>query len=242
MRKMIVVLLVALIASVAFGVGTIGSPSASLDKGEVSIGYNYVQSEQDVKVTGLGWLSGTLEDVKTDLNVGTLSYGVTDAVDIFGRFGYADVDAGIVEDNGEQLLGLGIKATLFDFSKDEEEAELKSDLTIGVSAQVNWLRLDDSIPVCREHTIDVDIDVTEVIIAVGPTLDFGNWSIYGGPAIYFLDGDVDLGQMEGQLEETTDLIGFVGASVDVTSDVSIVAEYQIGSDFEVVSIGALFKF
>ena len=237
-----VMLLVILICSFCIA-APIGSPTASLEAGKASIGGELSRQTQDVQVYGTGLLDGIAADVQTDMASLLLSYGMTDRFNVYGRLGYIDVEG----NQKERLTGVGARATL-------AENLLTEGLDIGITGQFNLARLQTQIPVkicpCFSIPVDADIDLFETILAIGPSYEYGDFTVYGGPAIYRLDGDIEASAKlppwmkveDGSIKETTSIIGWIGGSWNAWKDLQLTGELQFGSDFSNIGLGCIWKF
>jgi hypothetical protein len=100
-----------------------------------------------------------------------------------------------------------------------------------------------------------EIKYWEVQLAIGPTWQMeDNFSIYGGPFLHFIDGDldfsgetIDLGsrigmESTGDIEEKSQFGGYVGASWDASERTSCFIECQLTGDAWGIGIGAARKF
>ena len=100
-----------------------------------------------------------------------------------------------------------------------------------------------------------EIKFWEVQLALGPTwrLD-DSFSIYGGPFLHFVNGDIDFsGETEeldsrigmessGDLEEMSQFGGYVGASWKANESTSCFIECQLTGDAWGIGIGAARRF
>jgi len=195
-----------------FAFGYVGRPTAELNKGQWSAGFNYSYSTQDLdttKMKGSYYEDGVLDDsdsyklkskdFDTQRYLGRIVYGVNDSWEVYGQLGGADVKGkfrgeededewwGINFDN-DFTWGWGTKIT---FAKQPKT-------NWGVALQMNWLNTsfsekdsdeeDGSSESWKENT---DLKTWDLLIAVGPTVDMGGWKLYGGPFYYYLSGDLD---------------------------------------------------
>ena len=158
-----------------------------------------------------------IDDVKTQRYYGTIGYGLSNSWEAYVQLGIADVKAksrdsvydpldepdapwerpdwqwaGHNFDN-DLAWGLGTKITFLE----------QGNWRWGASVQMNWV--DTSHDVTKAGETDSEIDwiakeefdysTYDLIIAVGPTVDMGGWSLYGGPFYYMLEGDLDIDAM-----------------------------------------------
>jgi hypothetical protein len=199
-----------------FAFGYIGQPTAELNKGQWSAGFNYSYSTQDLDTTKMKWSEleygdfaddpafGSFKmenkDFDTQRYLGRIVYGLNDSWEVYGQLGGADVkgkfrevgdtdwdDTSINFDN-DFTWGWGTKIT---FAKQPKT-------NWGVALQMNWLNTswsdkgsDEWDGVSESWQETVDLDTWDLVIAVGPTVDMGGWKLYGGPFYYYLSGDYD---------------------------------------------------
>ncbi len=196
-------------ASVVFGFDPMGPPKATLKQGQPSVGIEYLYGNMDLESFGTPFLPETfvvseaseidLNDLQINKISGIFGYGLSDSLEIFGRVGMAaaDVDSGANPDhfggligssNFDFSIGAGARATIFEWK----------DISVGVLAQVSVVQLDGfddySAPdfLDRPVTVSTELTMIEVQLALGPTWNCTeNFSIYGGPFLHFVDGDVD---------------------------------------------------
>jgi hypothetical protein len=206
-----------------------------------------------------------IEDLESNIIMGRASYGINDNWDAFVRVGITDVESDIEQtfpDSAQHEYqgfdgsfgfgwGFGTRAT---FWQDEE-------VSWGGLFQITWLEPDDSSitsiisPGDLNYSGSAEIDIWEVQIAVGPTLRLDdNFRVYGGPFLHFVNGDLDLSgstvdmgtdlrvEAEGDIEEKSQIGGYVGANLDVDQNTSCCLEFQFTSDAWGIGIGAARRF
>lgn len=230
-KKVIVILVVVLCCSVpSFGLSFMGAPKAGLSQGQCRIGLDYSHSEMDLEFSASGVPSETLE-VETDMLFANLGYGLADTWEGFVRLGVASIEIDEFDGGGEFAYGFGTKATFI-----EQDA-----VSWGGLFQINWFEGDDSI-----DGVDVDIDVYEIQIAIGPTYEAENIRIYGGPFLHLFDGD---GKIEAVLpffglinadfdiEQESEIGGYVGTQIDIAENSNVNIEFQFTGDAWAVGAG-----
>lgn len=236
-----VVLMVAgLWTSAALALTPMGPPMASLKQGQSSLGFDFSYSETDVEVSGLG-ISETLDDVESFTYLANLSYGIADNWEAFIRLGLAEAEFEEFKGSSEFAYGFGTKVTL-----GKQDA-----LTWGGLFQMTWAKSDDSLtghlPGYGIVTADLEIDFYEIQIAVGPTYELNDTtSIYGGPFLHFIDGDLDVSVLgvTGSLdvEQESEFGGFVGTQFDLAENTSCCVEYQLTNDAWAICTGIVWRF
>jgi hypothetical protein len=193
-----------------FAFGYIGQPTAELNKGQWSAGFNYSYSTQELDKTKMKWveyIDGVLDDsgsrkmeskdFDTQRYYGRLVYGIADSWEVYGQLGGADVkgkfrevgddDWWSVNFDNDFAWGLGTKIT---FAKQPKT-------NWGVALQMNWLNTscskkgsDEEDGYSESWKDTSDLKTWDLLIAVGPTVDMGGWKLYGGPFYYYLSGDL----------------------------------------------------
>ena len=134
--------------------------------------------------------------------------------------------------------GFGTKAT---FAKNDN-------VSWGALFQMGWTKSEDTYTDTDFGfgTVDLEADFYEMQIAVGPTYEMQGWRIYGGPFLYFLDGDLDFKAVgvsgSFDLEEESQFGGYVGAEFDLAENCLLYVEGQFTSDAYTVGTGIGWKF
>jgi len=225
----------------------------------------------------------TLTNLHMDKIWTKISYGVTDDWDVFLRLGTSDMDfdySGRMicvnnacdaftlgqEQNGDNgfAIGLGTKVT---FHKEEN-------IKWGGLFQISWCQSDGKesgalLPAesmtdwSDSFSHSVDIELIEIHVALGPEYQLAdNISIYGGPFLHFINGNVEGHYYESGMftlpdpdvfsEYTTDYTcdidqrtffgGYVGLEMDLTKNVSANIEYQHTATADALAINLTWKF
>jgi hypothetical protein len=247
-----------------------GPPVAGLKQGQFKTGVEFSYSEMDLETTdgtfvelldGLFFDAGqatsfTIKDfeiAKTYLNLG---YGFADMFEGFLRVGgtkgsFGDSiweDAEEFDSGNELAVGAGIKVTfleqdglklggLFQGSASEYHGKMESP---------NWTGPDF-----------VEIDMTEVQLAVGASYTWAErFSIYGGPFMHFVGGELD-NEVGASITETGELLnsqyvwdldedsvfgGYVGAQLEVAEGCSVNVEYQKTAAADAFAASILWRF
>jgi hypothetical protein len=203
-----------------------------------------------------------INDLKSNIIMARAGYGINDSWDAFVRIGLADAkddidqtypDGAMHEFKGYDgsfglAWGAGTKAT---FWQDEQ-------LSWGGLFQITWLDPDDSsikLAGDPEFSGKADVGFWEVQIAAGPTWRaFDNLRIYGGPFLHFVNGDLDikgstvdmgaeiLTKASSDIEEKSQVGGYVGAQFDLDQNTSCIVECQLTDDAWGIGIGAARRF
>lgn len=247
-----------------FALSFMGPPTAELDQGQYSLGYNYSYSIQDLDKVRQNWFmisGGTItssgesqlriEDLSIQRHYAGVNCGLMDWWEIYARIGLSDVKGEIHWFDGEQKAeynfdndfawGWGTKVT---FKKSNAVAW-------GAALHMNWLDTSTSktenISGSGLRRDEVSIDTYDTLLAVGPTIDMGGWKLYGGPFYYSLDGDYirernffELNYIEREdahIEEDSSFGAFIGAVVDLADNADLTTELSFTSDGWALGIG-----
>ena len=213
---LVVVILTALaLTGSALALAPMGPPTAGLKTGQFRAGVEYSYSDVDMELDG-----ETLDSVTSNMIFGNLGYGIMDEWEAFVRLGVANVDVDTFSGDYGFAWGLGTKYT---FLKQEG-------LDWGALFQMTWTNSEDD---------GVEIDFYDMQIAVGPTYKLSDTlSIYGGPFLHFIDGDVE----GADLEEDSAFGGYVGAEAALANNTSLFGEVQLTGAGWAIGMGINWKF
>jgi hypothetical protein len=230
--------------------------SQDLDKTKITYEGSWIDYQPDGTVDDDGTYSGSykleVRNLNTNLYYGRLSYGLLDTWEVYGQLGFADVKAETKEEtdyewygynlDNELAYGLGTKYT---FLKKEK-------MDWGVGVQLNFYSNsieddyseafdDEGYTWTETGTETTDIDTLGILIAVGPTIDMGGWSLYGGAVCQILTAEYeykDEGSWVGEDDyygvwtdedsgdyDQTSFGGYVGAKVGVYKNCSMAVEF-----------------
>ena len=278
MEKRIAVLVVALVvismfSSVALALPPMGPPRATAGQGQWTIGAEYGRGEMDLETSGdvRTVTAGTpansrtkydIEGLESNMFFANLSYGIHDTWDVFVRLGAADAADDIAEDppsgTGTTYTGMdgslgfawgvGARATFWE----------DGDVTWGGLFQATWLDPDGSDVDLKGDPAfsgDADLDFWEIQIAAGPTVEYDNFRVYGGPFLHFVGGDLDIsGQTVSagpitttiaasqDVEEQSIFGGYVGAQWLMAENTTCNVEFQATGDAWAIGVGAIWEF
>lgn len=211
--KLVVVIILAGICSLpAFALPPMGPPKATLEKGQLAVDFKYAYQEMDLQLhgkarenLGSGWLPDdyteySIINLTSNMFLGSVEYGICNNWNVFGHVGAADA-----EDEMKESLECGRPGNQYqDFSSDFKAVWgfgtratfcQDGDLTWGGLFQMTWSNPDDSDVKLRgdpDFSGDLELDFWEIQVAIGPTLQLDGISIYGGPFLHFVQGDMVL--------------------------------------------------
>lgn len=249
-----------LCVSMAFAIAPVGPPTAGLETGQWSVGFDYAHSEIDFDIDMksdivAGLPKSKAKGMKSDAYLVKFNYGISDNWEFYGFLGAADsrgkiedeggiVDGSLDFDGGSNFSGgFGTKWT---FLKEEQ-------LSWGVVYQMSWSQGNDSFiddltafGGGAAEKVDADIDSYDIFLALGPTYEMGNWRVYGGAVLYYYNADVDVKAMNttiatGDVGETM-FGGYVGTVVDLDDSTSLYFDYILANDVWAIGTGVTWKF
>jgi hypothetical protein len=271
----VVLAVTSMFSSVALALPPMGPPRATAGQDQWTIGAEYGRGEMDLETSGdvQEVLLGSAFERSTDFDIdglesnmffANLSYGIHDSWDVFVRLGAADGEGEIDEDPGNGgagdtytgmdgslgfAWGIGTRATFWE----------DGDVTWGGLFQATWLDPDGSDVDLKGDPAfsgDADLDFWEIQIAAGPTVEYDNFRVYGGPFLHFVGGDLDIsGQTVDQpgsititmtasqdIEEESIFGGYVGAQWLMAENATCNVEFQATGDAWAIGVGAIWKF
>lgn len=246
-RRIIVTMGVMLLGTQAFAFDYMGPTTSRLkNSGQFSVAGEYFWSEMEIDADGLPDLdltSDTITDYEIEKVTGNMALGMGRGSELFFRFGVAETDpdnnndwGGIPNNAGSSdealVLGGGAKWTLYD----------GAGFGWGLLTQVSWSEYDfdgRSYSVgAHSVTLSSEFEIFEVQIATGPTLELNEAvTFFGGPFLYFLNGDADFeGTIDGSpstisadLDQESLLGGYIGAELELGRNAVISFEVQATS-------------
>lgn len=253
-----------------FALDPLGPPSSDIEQGQYKIGIDYSHSDMDLELNNgivVEYLDGffydwdeavdlTLKNFKTNRGYANLGYGIADNFEVFFRLGCSNAEFGdsIWEDSEkfdsrtEPAAGFGAKATIF------EEYNLK----LGAIIQANRAGYDGKLKAKHWAASDfVEMDITEIQIAMGITCILSDRvSVYGGPFLHFIDGelndtyseiDTDTGGLltsdySWDIEQDSIFGGFLGTQMELAENCSLYMEFQHTSAADAFGAGISWRF
>ncbi len=259
-RLVIITVGIMLMSTQALAFDLMGFTTSRLkDSGKSSIAAEYFWSNMEIdagNISALDLTSDTINDFEIDKITTKLALGMGRGSEIFFRVGVAYVapdknyDWGGIPDHIRSsdevlLLGGGVKWTLYD----------DANFGWGVLAQTSWAKYDFdgksySVGV-HDVTLSPEFEIVEVQIATGPTLKLNkDLTIFGGPFLYFLNGDADFeGTVDGipatlraDFDQESLLGGYIGAELELGPKVVFSVEVQTTSGSSGVGGQLVWKF
>jgi len=239
MRKLLTVLMVFCAAGQAFALTPLGPPRAGLKKKQHNLGFLFSRSEMDLEVSGYG-LTEELSDTESNMYLVRAGYGISNDCELYSIIGISDISSEEFEGDNEVAWGFGSKLTL-----------VKGDpVTWGGIFQLCHISSEGDVsgyvPGFGVQTIGVDVQFFDIQIAFGPTYTKEAFSIYGGPFLHFVDGDLEgsaLGEtVTFDIEQKSEFGGYVGAQFDLAKSSSLFIEYQMTGDASAIAGGFVWRF
>ena len=273
-------IVIGLSGSVVMALPPMGPPRALVGQDRWAIGVGVSHSKMDLEAYGMaredpdgaGWLPASyakhkIEDYTSNMVLGRLSYGAYDTVDVFVCLGLSDAQDDMTEElatggDGNKYSGLdsslgfawglGARATFWQ----------EGDIVWGGLVQLLWENPSDGdidlTPTDGDPSRlsgDAELDLQEIQVAVGPTVQMEGFSVYGGPFLHFVTGDLDVDasgtdsfsainrvDLSQDIREESEFGFFVGAQGDADQDTSWFLEFQITGDAWGIGIGGVRKF
>jgi len=276
----VILIVIGLSGSVVMALPPMGPPRAVVGQDRWAVGVGFSHSKMDLEAfgevredpDGAGWLPASyakhkIEDLTSNMLLGRISYGAYDTIDVFACIGLSDARDDMTEelasgadgnrytglDNSHGLAyGIGARATFWQ----------EGDIVWGGLVQILWenpsdgdidLTPTDGDP--AKLSGDVELELQEIQVAVGPTVQLEGISLYGGPFLHFVKGDLDidvsgvdsfsaLNRVDASLDirEETEFGVFVGAQGEANQDMSWFVEIQMTGDAWGIGIGGIGRF
>lgn len=193
-----------------------------------------------------------IDGLKSDMIFGSLAYGLCDNWQVYVRLGAANAKdelraRGFFAFPGESYdfsgshgfaWGVGTRATFCQCGP----------WTFGGVGQVTWVNPDDD-DVSWSAVLDGDninisgkskFDWRQFQVGLGVTYQADGWSVYGGPCLFFVKGDLDATVTESQdgspayldkyrheIREESEFGGWVGVGCDLPQNAKCYAEAQV---------------
>lgn len=225
--KKTVITIIALMCSQAYCLTLMGPPMAELEQGQKSVGLNLSYSEMDLEESILG-ISIDIDEVESFAYLFNLGYGISDNLDAYLRLGLTDIEYEDFDGSSEFAYGFGMKFTI----------SQQDSMTFGGLFQILWSEADDTI-----LGIKTEYEAYEIQIAVGPTYDMDGISIYGGPFLHFVDGEIEYaGVITSDIEQESEFGGYVGLNAELTESANWQIELQFTGDAYAICSGIGWKF
>lgn len=255
------------LTTTAFALDPLGPPVASQEKDKPVVGLGYLYSEMDLHAdsmtveTPLGNLqlpSTEIKAIKMNKFYANLTSTLGENYDIFLRLGImnANPDKGKNRDNlGGYIsdsdygfiFGGGFKTTLYQ--------SMNGKTKWGLLGQLSYASLDFDKKIYSvngsDASLSANVNMLEIQLATGPTYQVTDKiSIYGGPFLHFVKGEAELRgsvndisvQGSSDLEQESELGGFIGLSTDLAKNTNFNIEYQLTDDAQAVGFRFIHRF
>ncbi len=255
--------------STAFAMDPLGAPIATLEPGQVQLGFDYSRSTMDFLLkkgefisyensftfeTGKAF-SVTINDFERNSSYVNFGYGVDYNWDVFIRLSSTQAEFGDsllnqaeeFESDSVPAFGGGIKATFYDGDY----------LKVGGLIQANWAHYNGQLnSPLWELPQFIEANITEIQMTIGASYMWidGIW-LYGGPLVHFISGEFeDTLIKEGEtsyffrsetswdIEGDTTYGGYIGTQVDIGEDCSLSIEYQLTEAADALGASIVFRF
>ena len=276
----VIFIVIGLSGSIALALPPMGPPKALVGQDRWAVDLGVSHSKMDLQAfgtaredpDGAGWRPASfadhrIEDYTSNMLLGRICYGAYDTVDVFVCLGLSDAQDDMTEelatgadgnkytglDSGHGFAyGLGARATFWQ----------EGDLTWGGLIQILWenpgdgdidLTPTDGDP--TKLTGDAELDLQEIQVAVGGSVQMDGFSVYGGPFLHFVTGDLDVDaigtdsfsavnrvDLSADIREESEFGIFAGAQGEVDQDTAWFLEFQITGDAWGIGLGGERKF
>lgn len=276
----VILIVIGMSGSIALALPPMGPPRALVGQDRWAVDLGVSHSKMDLQAFGksredpggAGWLPSSyadhrIEDYTSNMVLGRVCYGAYDTVDVFVCLGLSDAQDDMTEElatgpDGNKYTdldsshgfayGLGARATFWQ----------EGNIIWGGLVQILWenpsdgdidLRPTDGDP--SKLSGDVEIDLQEIQVAVGPTVQMEGLSVYGGPFLHFVTGDLDVEatgtdsfsavnrvDLSADIREESEFGVFAGAQGQVDQDTFWFVEFQITGDAWGIGIGGERRF
>jgi len=145
--------------------------------------------------------------------------GVIDGVSLFGGGGIMDMDISDYSDSPGTWI-VGVRGAV----------ALNDEWSLGGVGQVSGWSATDT----------VDVDAVETTLAAAVQWSSGPWSVYGGPYVHLLDGELSYLGIDLDVEGDDEFGGFLGAGYEIADSVTVSAEYRSIQQGAVVGVSWAF--
>ena len=276
----VIFIVIGISGSIATALPLMGPPRALVGQDRWAVDLGVSHSNMDLEALGTTrestggpllspqYSKHRIEDLTTNMVLGRLSYGAYDTVDVFACLGLSDAQDEMTEEistgsDGNKYTdldcsygfayGFGARATFWQ----------EGDLVWGGIFQILWQNPDGDVsmtpsgasPDPSRFTGDAEFDLQEIQVAVGPTLQTEGFSVYGGPFLHFVTGDLEVDVsgtdslsavhqviLSQDIREESEFGFYAGALGEVDQDTSWFVEFQITGDAWGIGIGGMRKF
>lgn len=234
-----IVVVACLLSSSALALTPLGPPKAGLKREQHSLGFVFASSEMDLKVSGLG-VSETMPDTESTTYLARLGYGLSDGCELYTLLGFSDLSSEGFNGDSQFAWGIGTK---FTFAQNDSVTWGGLFQLCSISSEGSFIT---DVPGYGVLDFDVEAQLFDIQIAVGPTYTQEAFSIYGGPFLHFVDGDMDLSALgvtgTFDIEQKSEFGGYVGAQFDLAESSSLFIEYQMTGDASAIAGGLVWRF
>lgn len=276
MKKIIITSIgLLLLNTSAFALDPFGPPVATPKKDSSAIaGFEYLYGKMDLHSDSFSLIthpalpalpvsiefsSANIKDVKTNKFYATLLSEIgDDNFDLFLRLGMSDANpdrnanrdnfaSSIGNSDYDIALGGGIRKTFY------QSADGKTKW--GMLAQLSYANLDfdnkTSIINGYDVSLSAKLKMLEIQIAAGPSYQVtDSLSIYGGPFVSFVKGDINFqGSIDGdscdgstKLKQQSEFGGFIGLSKELKKNTNLNAEFQLTGDAQAFGFRLIHRF
>jgi len=269
LRRLALVLFIAVLANPnAFALDPMGPSTTEMREGEFEIGIDYSKSTMEIELNNGDWtewldnvFTGAgeaqtfkIDDFEMSKIYANIGFGIWDNCELFLRLGTVKTEFGdSIWEAGENFdsdtnisFCIGSRATFYE----------DGDFKMGRLIQVSWANMDGDLKAPQWADADpIDLDLMEILITVGPTYKFSERaSIYGGPFLHFIDGDITdhfsettedgnlASEYSWDIDESSNFGGYIGINVEIALNTFVNAEYIYSSGADAVGLSINCRF
>ena len=223
-----------LLSSSALALTPIGVPAATLEQDQFAAGFSFSKSTIDAEVSALGF-QALIKDVEIDTYMANLIFGAHENWEFQIDLGVMNAEYADSSSNGDFAGGLGVRTTWVQDGNYKlgsvVAVHFYESSTSGTYNGLDWQETDKW---------------TEVQVAIGPSYDFGNLCLYGGPFLHIIDGTGDYSEngfsFSGDFEQDDMFGGFVGVTFEPGYQATFGIEYQKTGSADALSFSILWRF
>lgn len=218
MKKAVCVIVLSISGS-ALALGPLGPPTTNMRLGQWEVGGLYTASEQDLELEDGSEISDA--ELNSVLVRGAVGLA-TNRMELYGLAGWAEYENEGSDNNF--AVGIGTRITALKGKK----------LDWGIVAQ--FIRYEFDLR-------DVDLNVSEFQVGIGPCWRPGNCMLYGGPMLHFLTGDFDSDAgADVDIEEDAWFGGYIGFGTQLVEHLTVNVEAQVTTESRGGSVGLAWRF
>lgn len=234
-RTLIFATVVLCAASPVWALRFMGPPTTKAKAGQFGVGFDWSHSQFDIRLDDVGTAK-----LESDVYYARLLFGVADWAEISGMIGMSEIEDDVEPEfrsSNDVTWGVGSKLRFWQ----------SGSLDLGAAFQLTSLRGDDELAIDPFTTLKSDVDAYIIELAVGPTYTVDRISVYGGPFVHFITGDLEekIGSFKDKIDieqEGSEFGAYVGLSADIAENTNVSVEYHWTDDSYAIGVGLVHRF